>query len=105
LSKENGVSERGYAYSDPGDVEDTVADLKEDVTALSEELEGAASEAMRRTLRSIEDTVADLYETVAEQSSRGVEAIERQVDERPWTSLAVAFGLGCVIGLIVSRER
>lgn len=99
------MSERGYAYSDPGDVEDTVADLKEDVTALSEELEGAASEAMRRTLRRIEDTVADLYETVAEQSSRGVEAIERQVDERPWTSLAVAFGLGCVIGLIVSRER
>jgi len=99
------VSERGYAYSDPGDVEETVADLKEDVTALSEELEGAASEAMRRTLRRIEDTVADLYETVAEQSSRGVEAIERQVDERPWTSLAVAFGLGCVIGLIVSRER
>lgn len=102
---ENGVSERGYAYSDVDDVEETVADLKEDVTALSDELEGTASEAMRRTMRRIEDTVADLYETVAEQSSRGVEAIERQVDERPWTSLAVAFGLGCVIGMLVGRER
>jgi ElaB/YqjD/DUF883 family membrane-anchored ribosome-binding protein len=99
------VSERGYAHSDLDDVEDTVADLKEDVTALSDELEGAASEAMRRTLRRIEDTVADLYETVAEQGSRGVEAIERQVDERPWTSLAVAFGLGCVIGMLAGRER
>lgn len=99
------MSERGYAYDDLKDVEDTVADLKEDVSALSEELEGTASDAMRRTLRRIEDTVADLYDTVAEQGSRGVEAIERQVDERPWTSLAVAFGLGCLIGLIVGRER
>lgn len=99
------MSERGYAYDDLEDVEDTVADLKEDVSALSEELEGTASDAMRRTLRRIEDTVADLYDTVAEKGSRGVEAIERQVDERPWTSLAVAFGLGCLIGLIVGRER
>jgi ElaB/YqjD/DUF883 family membrane-anchored ribosome-binding protein len=68
-------------------------------------VEGTASDAMRRTLRRIEDTVADLYDAVAEQSSRGVEAIERQVDERPWTSLAVAFGLGCVIGMLANRER
>lgn len=99
------MSDRGSTYDDLEDVEDTVADLKEDVSALSEELAGTASDAMRRTLRRIEDTVADLYDTVAEQGSRGVEAVERQVDERPWTSLAVAFGLGCLIGLIVGRGR
>jgi ElaB/YqjD/DUF883 family membrane-anchored ribosome-binding protein len=100
---EIGVSERGYSSDDQ--VEEQLADLKEDVSELAEELEGTASDAMRRTLRRIEDTVADLYDAVAEQSSRGVEAIERQVDERPWTSLAVAFGLGCVIGMLANRER
>jgi ElaB/YqjD/DUF883 family membrane-anchored ribosome-binding protein len=100
---EIGVSERGYSSDDQ--VEEQLADLKEDVSELADELEGTASDAMRRTLRRIEDTVADLYDAVAEQSSRGVEAIERQVDERPWTSLAVAFGLGCVIGMLANRER
>ena len=98
------MSDRGLGYSDLDDVDQTVSDLKDDVSALAEELEGSASDAMRQTLRRIEDAVADIYETVAEQGSRGVEAIERQIDERPWTSLLVAFGLGCLVGLLVRRE-
>lgn len=99
------MSDRGYAYSDLDEVDQTVSDLKNDVSALAEEVGGSASDAMRHTLKRIEDTMAGLYDTVAEQSSRSVEAIERQVDERPWTSLAVAFGIGCFIGLLVGRER
>lgn len=98
------MSERGHINDDLEDVDQTVADLKDDVAALVGELESSATDAMRRTLNRIENSVADLYETVAEQSSRGVEAIERQVDERPWTSLLVAFGLGLVIGRLASRD-
>jgi ElaB/YqjD/DUF883 family membrane-anchored ribosome-binding protein len=100
-----GVSDRGLGYDELDDVDQTVSDLKNDVSALADELGDAADDTMRRTLKRIEEAVADLYETVAEQGGRGVEAIERQVDERPWTSLFVAFGLGCLIGLVVGRER
>ncbi len=99
------MSDRGLGYDDLDDVDQTVSDLKDDVSALADELEGAANDTMRRTLRRIEVAVADIYETVAEQSGRGVEAIERQVDERPWTSLLVAFGLGCLIGQLIRREH
>lgn len=101
---ESALSERGHNNDDLDNVDQTVSGLKDDVTALAGELEGSASDAVRRTLSRIEATVADLYETVAEQGGRSVEAIERQVDERPWTSLLVAFGLGWVIGRLASRD-
>lgn len=99
------MSEKGIAYDDLDEIDEAVAGLKDDVSALADELGDSASDTLRDTLRRIEETAADLYETVAEQSSRGVQAIERQVDERPWTSLFVAFGLGVLIGIIARGDR
>ncbi|HVP85523.1 MAG TPA: hypothetical protein VMS78_12455 [Rhizomicrobium sp.] len=99
------MSDKGYAYDELDEIDEAVAGLKDDVTALADELGENASDTMRRTLRRIEETASDLYETLAEQGSRGVEAIERQVDERPWTSLAVAFGLGVLIGIVARGDR
>jgi ElaB/YqjD/DUF883 family membrane-anchored ribosome-binding protein len=102
LPKEDCVSEEGHAYDG---ISDDVADLQDDVSALADELEGTATDAMKRTLRRIEESVSDIYELAAEQGGRGVEALERQIDERPWTSVLVAFGLGCLIGKLTSRRR
>jgi ElaB/YqjD/DUF883 family membrane-anchored ribosome-binding protein len=60
---------------------------------------------MKRTLKRVEESMSELYDLVAEQSERGVDAIERQIDERPWTSVLVAFGLGWLIGLVIGRSR
>jgi ElaB/YqjD/DUF883 family membrane-anchored ribosome-binding protein len=99
------VSDRGLAHDELNGAGDTVAGLKDDVSAISDELGDNATDSMRRTLHRIEERVSDLYETVAAQGNRGVEAIERQVDERPWTSLSVAFGLGVLIGMIARGGR
>ncbi len=99
------MSEKGNAFDDLDEIDEAVAGLKYDVSALADELGENATDAMRRTLRRIEETASDLYEAIAEQGSRGKEAIERQLDERPWTSLLVAFGLGFLIGIIARGDR
>lgn len=97
------MSNKGRTRGGQDDIDDTVSDLKEDVSALADELRKTSDDAMKRTLRRIETAVSDIYETLAEQSAKGVDAIERQVDERPWTSLLAAFGLGFLIGLLIRR--
>jgi ElaB/YqjD/DUF883 family membrane-anchored ribosome-binding protein len=98
------MSGQGLEYDLDG-AELSASELKDGVAALADELQASADDAMRRTLRRIEVAVADIYDVIAEQGSRSVEAIEQQIDERPWTSLLVAFGFGCLVGQLVRRVR
>ena len=82
-----------------------IANLKNKVADLAARLADGADEVTRETLRGVEAGIADLYETLAAQATRSIESIEETVEYRPWTSLFVAFGLGCVASLFLFRRR
>ena len=90
---------------------DTVVDdlgtLKRDIGRLMDQMKtGAvdgASEAAQNLLNQLNERASDIYDNLSDQGERSVKAISRQVEERPITSLLVAFGVGMIVSRLLSR--
>jgi ElaB/YqjD/DUF883 family membrane-anchored ribosome-binding protein len=61
-------------------------------------------DAGRRGLEIIQDSFSDLYDGLADESGRVLETVEQNIEEHPWLSLLVGFGLGCLIGSALMRR-
>ena len=75
--------------------------LREDVAALTASLaelvgESASGEKVR-------EMAARLAERAKQTGRENLDALQRKIEERPLTSIAVAFGLGLVIGKLLER--
>jgi len=42
---------------------------------------------------------------VAAQAANSVETVEEIIETRPWVSVAVAFGAGCLMGMLFGGSR
>jgi len=90
---------------------DTIVDdlgtLKRDIARLMDQMKtGAvdgASEAAQNLLNQLNERASDIYDNLSDQGERSVKAISRQVEERPITSLLVAFGVGMIVSRLMSR--
>jgi ElaB/YqjD/DUF883 family membrane-anchored ribosome-binding protein len=90
---------------------DTIVDdlgaLKRDLGRLMEQMKSGAidgaSETAQNLLSQLNERASDLYESASDQGERSVKAITRQVEERPLTSLLVAFGIGLIASRLLSR--
>ncbi len=90
---------------------DTIVDdlgaLKRDLGRLMEQMKNGAidgtSETAQNLLSQLNERASDLYESASDQGERSVKAITRQVEERPITSLLVAFGIGLIASRLLSR--
>lgn len=85
-------------------VEETVARLRDETAALADEMPNLPEE-IRAALEDLEDRIAELYDVVSEQAAASVETVEEIIQTRPWASVAVAFGAGCLLTLLVSGSR
>jgi ElaB/YqjD/DUF883 family membrane-anchored ribosome-binding protein len=77
--------------------------LKNDSAALAGEMQNRANDAIDGTLSRIEDTVADIWHTISRTSTESYEAVERNVEQRPITSVLAAFVAGAAIGWVLDR--
>jgi ElaB/YqjD/DUF883 family membrane-anchored ribosome-binding protein len=90
---------------------DTVVDdlgtLKRDIGRLVDQMKSGAvdgaSEAAQNLLNQLNERASDIYDNLSDQGERSVKAISRQVEERPITSLLVAFGVGMIVSRLLSR--
>ncbi len=90
---------------------DTIVDdlgtLKRDLGRLMDQMKSGAvdgaSEAAQNLLNQLNERASDIYENLSDQGERSVRAISRQVEERPITSLLVAFGAGMIVSRLLSR--
>jgi ElaB/YqjD/DUF883 family membrane-anchored ribosome-binding protein len=55
-------------------------------------------------LRKAKEAVDELREDVVERSRAAAEAADRTVREHPWESVAVAAGVGFLLGMLTSRR-
>ena len=62
-----------------------------------------ASETAQSLISQLNERASELYENMSDRSERSVEAISRQVEEQPITSLLVAFTVGMITGRLLSR--
>jgi ElaB/YqjD/DUF883 family membrane-anchored ribosome-binding protein len=82
-----------------------VKNLKSDTAALAGEMKGRASDSVNGTLNRIETTVSEIWNTLSRTGSDSYQAVERNVGERPLTSILAAFVAGAAIGWVLDRTR
>jgi len=91
---------------DLGDVMRDIASLKQDLANLTRSLSKEASAQLapaREALGQFGDEAAKLGETLNAQGSRAVKAVANQVEERPLTSLLIAFAIGFIGSRLLPR--
>jgi ElaB/YqjD/DUF883 family membrane-anchored ribosome-binding protein len=88
-------------------VSDDIAALKDDVASLVRQIkELALREAGRFSqdaAETISDRAADLYETVSDTGRRGADKVTAHIEDKPVTSLLIAFAAGFIFSKIVTR--
>ena len=87
-----------------------VSDLKT-VTKDAEELlktvsgeEGNGSHDLRMRLSTAIDSARETYRRLEEKAVAGAKATDKVIREHPYESLGVAFGLGLLVGVLVTRK-
>ncbi len=90
-----------------GRVAEDVAALKRDVAALIAQMKELAMRGAghfsHEAADSISDHASDLYEAVADTGRRSADKLSAQVEERPVTSLLLAFAAGFIFSKIITR--
>jgi ElaB/YqjD/DUF883 family membrane-anchored ribosome-binding protein len=88
-------------------VQDDLKALKNDVSKLAQQVVNLASdkgnEAFRRAKKQIGETAGEASEAVREVRDTFADAVEESVRERPYTTLALAVGLGFILGAVWRR--
>lgn len=98
------------SQQDLGKILEDFAALRRDFTELMGHVKsgavngaGDASAAVQSSIAVLGEQGRVVYDKLAAQGERSVKAIGRQVEERPVTSLLVAFAVGLVAGRLLSR--
>lgn len=93
-----------FDYAEGGGIEERIKRLREETGDLADRIPDLPAQA-REALRDIEHRLGELYDTVASQAANSVETIEEIVEARPLVSVVVAFGVGCLMGVLFGGPR
>lgn len=94
------------ASNDGGDLEairDDIDTLRSDLARLMQHVKAGTFKNLASRVEEMSDDARRLYDQARTGGERGAEVLVRQVEERPLTSLLVAFGLGFIGGKFVLR--
>lgn len=87
-----------------GDMATHAERLKEDAANLA----GATGAEMRRSMTAAAETLSEaarkLIDTTRAASRDGLDRVSHQVEERPISSIAIAAGIGFLLGMLMRRS-
>jgi ElaB/YqjD/DUF883 family membrane-anchored ribosome-binding protein len=90
------ASEANDAGSDLEKIAGDIQALKKDLARLMEHIKTGATET-------VSEEASRLYGTIASEGQRQAAALAQSVEEKPLTSVLIAFGVGFVVARILSR--
>ncbi|HWK86791.1 MAG TPA: hypothetical protein VNQ34_04720 [Xanthobacteraceae bacterium] len=81
--------------------------MRDDVSKLSQQvvdlLQGKGNQAYKRARKQFDESTGEAVDAVREVRDTFSEAIEESVQERPYATLAMALGVGFVLGALWRR--
>jgi len=88
--------------------------LRKDISSLVRSFGDAATDEVktrgrraRAAVGHVTDRAGEVWDDATNEASRrgrqGVAALEQRIEERPFTSVLVAFGIGVLIGKLINR--
>ena len=94
-------------FETPGALSHDASTLVEDARGLLEATAEIADEkvaAARKRLGEALETGLETYEHLQQKVVRGAKIADKTVRDHPYQSMAIAFGVGAIIGYLVSRR-
>jgi ElaB/YqjD/DUF883 family membrane-anchored ribosome-binding protein len=99
------------ARKNPSTLEERLEALRDDLEALQTDMKGlaggvgdAATARLNEMLRNTEDMADQISSQVGDWTNDNAESLRESVREQPLTSLAIAMGVGALLGLILFRR-
>ena len=86
---------------------DYMGALTEDAEALvaaTSDVAGEKVKAARERLAAALDSGKEIYDNVRDKTIQGAKATDQAVRENPYQALGIAFGVGAILGYLVSRQ-
>jgi ElaB/YqjD/DUF883 family membrane-anchored ribosome-binding protein len=80
-----------------------VSNLVHDVVFVGKDRAGDARQSFMDAARSRLDQVGSAWEQASGQGKEIVENLSARIEERPLTSIGIAFGTGVVVGVLLRR--
>ena len=90
--------------SDIARLRSELADLRADIGALSETMGSLTGKAAENAKDRIADTASRAGAAVRENAQMAQDAASKSIAENPLTAIAMAFGIGMVIGKLMDRR-
>jgi ElaB/YqjD/DUF883 family membrane-anchored ribosome-binding protein len=90
-------------HQSAGVIQDELARIEAEITSLGQSLGSAASAEARSALSSIRERLDRIAGSASGMTRAGVDAVEETVEDNPLTSLAIAFGVGVAVALLIRR--
>lgn len=78
-----------------------VGRIKDDIAETAHDLAEAAASGISSAKRGVTDSI----ESARKQGKRVAKSMTEQIEEKPWTAVAVAAGAGIVLGILLSRRN
>jgi ElaB/YqjD/DUF883 family membrane-anchored ribosome-binding protein len=87
-----------------------IGKLREDLASLTKHMRATAEDRLHAAEQTAREYAHEAGERVGEAAARGrararegANAVENQIEEHPFTSVTMAFGIGLLIGRLMSR--
>ena len=90
-------------HQSAGVIQDELARIEAEIASLGQSLGSAASAEARSALSSIRERLDRIAGSASGMTRAGVDAVEETVEDNPLTSLAIAFGVGVAVALLIRR--
>jgi ElaB/YqjD/DUF883 family membrane-anchored ribosome-binding protein len=94
-------------YETPDALRKDASTLADDARALLEATASATDEKIaqaRERLQDALDSGKEAYSRLTDKCVQGAQAVDQTIRANPYQSLAIAFGVGALLGFLVSRR-
>ncbi|MBX3381174.1 MAG: DUF883 domain-containing protein [Phycisphaeraceae bacterium] len=79
---------------------DDVSRIKDDLAETAHDVAEAAASGVSVAKRQVNDTI----KTARKQGRDAAKSLAEQIEEKPWTSVAIAAGAGVLLGILLCRK-
>jgi len=90
-----------------GDLKAVLTDMDEYLRATASqtgEKIGAIRERLQEQMHRAKDRLADTKEIVVDKTKEAAKATDEYVHDNPWRAVAIAGGVGLIIGMLIGRR-
>lgn len=92
------------SYSNEFDsVRDDLTKLSADIASLAQAIKDGAGDTAREQLALARERFDRLTEDAREHGQDTIDSLVEQIEERPLTSVLIAFGVGVILGRLLDR--